>query len=433
MRSLAPPTALPLALLLAAGCGVEQGPDGQPPAQGTAQNTESPVKGIDADELAKLRALGYTGVAKALDAEEQAGVIFHDPTRAVQGLNLFTNAHTCSTQIIDMEGRRLHEWSHRPCHRWGNAILLANGDLIALGRTPHDKDVHEKARDARYLMRQNWDGEVLWKKTLTSHHDIDVTPDGRTLSLTYRHIVYEDVHPKIPLQDHLLTVLNDAGDVLDEISLYEVLTSAPQILEFLPTEPRTAEGRLEVDSIHANVVEWVRETPRRGEHPLYAPGNVLICMRNQDSAAIFDWETRELVWAWGRGEMSGPHDATMLPDGNLLIFDNGLGRFWSRVLELDPRTNTILWEYRAAKPRSFYTGTRGSNQRLSNGNTLIVESDDGHAFEVTPGGEVVWDFINDNLTEKNEPSVIVRMRRYEGMTFEELEAAARAGTLRRTD
>jgi hypothetical protein len=36
----------------------------------------------------------------------------------------------------------------------------------------------------------------------------------------------------------------------------------------------------------------------------------------------------------------------------------------------------------------------GSSQRLSNGNTLIIESNDGRAFEVTAEGEVVWEFYN---------------------------------------
>jgi hypothetical protein len=119
----------------------------------------------------------------------------------------------------------------------------------------------------------------------------------------------------------------------------------------------------------------------------------------------------------------------VLSSGNILLFDNGMGRRWSRVVELDPASGRIVWEHGGPGEGSFYTRTRGSNQRLSNGNTLIVESDDGRAFEVTPGGETVWEFINFNLSEEREPSVIVRMRRYEGLTFEKFESDARAGRL----
>jgi hypothetical protein len=36
----------------------------------------------------------------------------------------------------------------------------------------------------------------------------------------------------------------------------------------------------------------------------------------------------------------------------------------------------------------------GSCHRLPGGNTLIVESMQGRAFEVTPDGEIVWEYFN---------------------------------------
>ena len=133
------------------------------------------------------------------------------------------------------------------------------------------------------------------------------------------------------------------------------------------------------------------------------------------------------MWAWGHGRISGPHDATLLPSGNILVFDNGLGRDWSRVVEVDPLTREIVWEYRPSDPKSFNTETRGANQRLRNGNTLITESDNGRAFEVDRDGRIVWEFLNSNITDKREPSVIVRMRRFEGVEFAELAARIEAG------
>ena len=42
----------------------------------------------------------------------------------------------------------------------------------------------------------------------------------------------------------------------------------------------------------------------------------------------------------------------------------------------------------------FFTATCGTAERLPNGNTLITESDNGRAFEVTPDKEIVWEFYN---------------------------------------
>ena len=102
------------------------------------------------------------------------------------------------------------------------------------------------------------------------------------------------------------------------------------------------------------------------------------------------------------------------PVKELAVFDNGLGRGWSRVVEVDPRSDEIVWEYRAAKPEDFYSRAQGAAQRLPNGNTLITDSDSGLLFEVTPEGETVWEYRNTNRSEKGERIVIARARRLQG-------------------
>jgi hypothetical protein len=93
--------------------------------------------------------------------------------------------------------------------------------------------------------------------------------------------------------------------------------------------------------------------------------------------------------------MFGPHHATPLENGNIQVFDNGAERpkgDRSRVLEVDPKTGEIVWEFVAKTSQSFYTNRQGAAQRLPNGNVLIKSSGSGHIFEVTPKKEVVWDY-----------------------------------------
>jgi hypothetical protein len=82
----------------------------------------------------------------------------------------------------------------------------------------------------------------------------------------------------------------------------------------------------------------------------------------------------------------------MLENGHILVFDNGTQRKYSRVLEMDPSTGEILWRYHAPTKSEFFSPTKGSAQRLSNGNTLICNADHGQVFEVTHDGEVVWEW-----------------------------------------
>lgn len=80
----------------------------------------------------------------------------------------------------------------------------------------------------------------------------------------------------------------------------------------------------------------------------------------------------------------------MLPNGNLLVLDNGSDVGRSRVLEVDPRTHAIVWEYGTRADERFFTEVAGGCERLPNGNILVSDALSGRAFEVTPTRRTVW-------------------------------------------
>ncbi|MCB1057652.1 MAG: hypothetical protein KDD11_19295, partial [Acidobacteria bacterium] len=89
------------------------------------------------------------------------------------------------------------------------------------------------------------------------------------------------------------------------------------------------------------------------------------------------------------------HQSSLLPNGHLLLFDNlGAGGERSRVLEIDPIAQRVLWHYGGTPDVDLFSRTLGSCQRLASGNTLITESENGRALEVTPAGETVWEYHN---------------------------------------
>jgi len=79
----------------------------------------------------------------------------------------------------------------------------------------------------------------------------------------------------------------------------------------------------------------------------------------------------------------------------MLVFDNRgdlKNGGTSRVLEFDPATLEIVWEYPDNTGERLYTSIYGSQQRLPNGNTLISESNNGRLLEVTRDKQVVWEY-----------------------------------------
>ena len=57
-------------------------------------------------------------------------------------------------------------------------------------------------------------------------------------------------------------------------------------------------------------------------------------------------------------------------------------------------SNQAVWIYGAKSNPAFFSHIASGCQRLPNGNTLICATTDGHIFEVSPDGEVVWEYIN---------------------------------------
>jgi hypothetical protein len=113
-----------------------------------------------------------------------------------------------------------------------------------------------------------------------------------------------------------------------------------------------------------------------------------------DVIGVIDKETGWIVWAWGPGVIDGQHKPHMLANGNILIFDNGTLRGYSRVIELNPLSGQIEWEYTGKPDKGFSSPFISGAQRLPNGNTLICDGQNSHLFEVTPDKEIVWDFVN---------------------------------------
>jgi hypothetical protein len=376
-------------------------------------------KVVDSEEIDRLRSLGYLDFVPANKDDHRSGVV-HKTNASYPGYNFFTNAFICMAVLTDADGNVVNYWHQQArCDRWDNTEFLDNGDVLVLGRIA----VENRDPDSdRFLAKLSWQGRVIWRQMIPVHHDIEVTPSGDLLTLTKEHRTVTGVHNVRTIRDNRITLLNETGEVLEYASLYDMFRSAKDQVALTPVGAEVAN---EIDLFHANSVEWIRPEKLNTKRlsPLYSANNILFCSRHQDTVCIMNWPKKRIIWAWGQGILSGPHDANILANGNILLFDNGLARGWSRIIELDPVNKKIVWSYQAKKPEDFFTRGRGSDQRLANGNTLISESDKGHAFEVTPAGETVWEYFTPFKNADNERATIVRFYRFEP---EKIQAIIRA-------
>jgi len=62
-------------------------------------------------------------------------------------------------------------------------------------------------------------------------------------------------------------------------------------------------------------------------------------------------------------------------------------------------SSQIVWQYGSRSNQGFFSHIGSGCQRLPNGNTLICAMTEGHIFEVTSAGDLVWEFINPLTTD----------------------------------
>jgi hypothetical protein len=356
---------------------------------------------MDEELLEALSELGYAEWVST-DKPDVVGVTVHDRERAWEGLNLFKAASTVETFLMDMDGRVVHTWRAPGGEdgSWKIAELQPGGRMIALV-------------EWKRLEVVDWDSTPIWSTDVSGHHDLDVDETGRIFVLTddVREIPIGD--EVVLIRDNGIAIFSPDGELLDELWLSTLFAdriterSLRRAVEHVADQPGHDHKRdQELDVFHANTLELLpRDVPGLG-----SKGQVLVSIRNLDLIAVLDLDEPRVVWSWGPGVLQGQHQPALLENDNLLVFDNGSERWWSRVVEVDPRRNEIVWEYHGDPVDTFYSRTRGGSEQLPNGNVLVTESNLGRVFEVTREGETVWEFMNP-LVENDMRGTIYRFTR----------------------
>jgi len=375
---------------------------------------EDPTE-LSAEEIDRLSALAYIDWKSVEPSNAaQSGVVKHDTGKAWPGFNLFSNRDG-QAFLMDMAGNIVHTWSLGPhvenprsmfCF---HAKLLRNGDLALLC-------------SSNGLYRLDLDSNLAFAFRGPVHHDVAELPDGRLLVLAREAHEYRDRSEVV--FDNLVS-LSAAGEFervlwssyahLAELqqhhgpSFVDGLMPRNEAIEFWN---RVGYAGERFQYHHVNSIETIPSTVNAETDSHFRAGDLLLSARHVNNIFIIDQDTGRPVWSWqGAPELDWQHHPVMLSNGNILVFDNGTRRGYSRVLELDPERQVTVWTYETERPTDFFTARGGDAQRLPNGNTLICESEKGHVFEVTRTGEIAWEFWHPEMTQEQKRKTIYRMER----------------------
>ena len=355
----------------------------------------------------------------AFPSNPQTGVTVIDTDKVEPGYVLYTpllgdpsQGTATVTYLINVYGEVVHMWPQAAA-AGQYASLLPDGRLLYAGQS--DKEIDVPPGDGGLLQIMDWDGNIEWSyENDFLHHDQEVLPDGNIAAIIYSKLpqdIADQVQGGLPgteLEDgsiwsDSIIEIDPDGNIVNQIDAWDHLDPVED-----PIHPDINRN----EWTHANSMRYVESNPITGTEAY------LISYRQISVVVLVDRETGELIWKWGHDDLAQQHDARMLENGNVLIFDNGedpkdtsTGHLvpHSRIVEVDPLTNEIVWTYLSPGLTAwrFFSPLISGAHRTPNGNTLITEGMPGRLFEVTPEGETVWEYVSPHglPIEGAEPSM----------------------------
>jgi hypothetical protein len=269
--------------------------------------------------------------------------------------------------LIDMNGRIVHTWPK--VRAVGRARLRPDGRMAVIGTD-------------NLIKEYDWDGNLKWFYRLEAdddfpHHDLIVLGNGNYLVLARDRATHTGYLEEVDRQGRVVWLWRSIDH-----------------MDSFPTWDRDRRDPTHFNSIHelpAN--RWFDAGDVR-----FRPGNILVSARHLNTIFIVDKRTGAVVWQYSK-DLDYQHEASMIEEGRLgagliLVFNNGTtganGYRRSLLQAIDPSSSEIGWEWDS---EYFFSSVAGTVQALPGENLAVTSSHGGRIFEITPRGEIVWEWV----------------------------------------
>ncbi|MBN2090578.1 aryl-sulfate sulfotransferase [candidate division KSB1 bacterium] len=392
--------------------------------------------------------------------ETTVGLMVKDDSKVCPGYILFAPKHNTMTYLIDNDGRIIHQWTGSKYEPGQTVYLKENGNLMraCMTKGPLSTGGGEGGRIEEY----DWDGNLVWELDFSTnqymqHHDFRYLPNGNIIILavepkTYNEVIaagfnpsllHPDVQKKGMLPDFVAEVkpiYPSGGQIVWEWHVWDHLvqdydatkSNYGKVAEHPELVNTAGDGKkIAVFWNHMNSIDYNPDLDQismsvRGNSEVWIIDHSTTMAEAKSHSGGKSGKGGDLLYRWGNPitykagtaqnqMLFQQHDATWIRPGcpgagNMTFFNNGLGRNYSTVdeinLPVDVNGNYSLttgsafgpqkltWTYSANPPESMYSEAISGAQRLPNGNTIICDGVHGVFTEVTSNGEIVWKYIN---------------------------------------
>jgi len=392
--------------------------------------------------------------------------VYNEP---FDGYTLFGPEYSTYTYLIDINGKIVHWWKSDYIQGFGN-YLLENGELLRLD-LPYDNPKFRSGGIAGRVEKFDENSNLLWEFEYSntqhcSHHDIEPLPNGNVLLIAWEYKSEEEAiaagrNPnklqRFLWPDHVIEVEpvgSNGGNIVWEwhvfdhlIQDYDPTKDNYGVVEDHPELININFGNTIPDWTHINSVDYNEEFDQ-----------ILLSVNHFNEIWVIDHSTTteeaaghtggrsgkggDILYRWGNPKAYkqgteedrkyfSQHGASWVEkgcpgEGNILVFNNGIGRAYSSVDEIVPpvdnKGNYVytpgeaygpdeqIWIYTTKNPNTLYSFILSNAQRLPNGNTLICSSGQGLFLEVTHEKDIVWRY--QNILPNPFSNGVARVQRY---------------------
>lgn len=391
------------------------------------------------------------------DTERQLGLI-KNTDKAFPGYTLFAPKHFTKIYLMANDGQIVNEWESE--YEPGQSVyLLPNGNMLHCCLTKNKAFIG--GGEGGRLEEFDWDGNIVWEYWLSDdqnlmHHDIAPMPNGNILAMVVEHKSLEEAaqagfNPGVLkdsklFPDYIVEIEKTgpkSGKIVWQWHVWDHL-----VQDFDKTkdnygnvannpgkiDPNGSGRRAKAFWNHFNSIDYNADLDQivisvRGNSEFWIidHGITTTEAKGPKGELLYRYGNPSTYQRDGEQKLFQQHDSQWIASdcpgaGNLLVFNNGLGRNYTSVDELVlplkkdgtyelPKGGTYgpdkpVWSYTDPDPKTFFSQEISGAQRLPNGNTLICAGVHGTLFEVTPEGETVWEYVNPvtgHILKQGEP------------------------------
>ena len=338
-------------------------------------------------------------------------VVSYDPDAAWNGYTFVTAYRDgyFGAHLIDMEGAILHSWRPPLEAIWADLNdgepLVPEIEIAVHGAAllPEGEVLLVLAGGA--MAKLDRCSSYLWGIANEVHHSVDLTESGDIVTLgAAKRTPAEKRFPRVDAAvtgtyvDETVMRVRPDGTMIDEFSALQVIYDSGDAALVIAANGSAFRSSVE-DITHLNDAEELR-SDMAGAFPQFEAGDLLLSFRNLNTIVVIDGTSHRIKWSM-TGPFVGAHDPDFMPNGHILLYDNRitggspqLG--YTRILEIDPVTRAIVWQYQGTDAEPMYASFGGKVQLLPNGNVLTLEPEAGRVIEIAreDDNRLVWDYVN---------------------------------------